>query len=145
VCDVLIDEFPRGRLGAGMRLPIFLEAYRSYQLRLRPVGGAAVAYDSSPRTVTLFPGNVEQLRWEAETLVTVFGQAVSPDGTPIANASIVARRAVGQTDAEGFFEVDAATGDVLEFGNGENGPCRVPLASLATEDDYARLGRVICR
>ena len=39
----------------------------------------------------------------------------------------------------------AATGDVLEFGNGENGPCRVPLASLATEDDYARLGRVICR
>ena len=145
VFDVLIDEFPRGRLGAGMRLPIFLEAYRSYQLRLRPVGGAAVAYDSSPRTVTLFPGNVEQVRWEAETLVTVFGQAVSPDGTPIANASIVARRAVGQTDAEGFFEVDAATGDVLEFGNGENGPCRVPLASLATEDDYARLGRVICR
>ena len=128
-----------------MRLPIFLEAYRSYQLRLRPVGGAAVAYDSSPRTVTLFPGNVEQVRWDAEPLVTVFGQAVSPDGVPIANASIAARRAVGQTDAEGFFEVDAASGDVLEFSNGEKGVCKVPLVSLAMDGDYARLGRVVCR
>ena len=114
-------------------------------MRLRPIGGAAVAYDTSPRTVTLFPGNVEQVRWEAEPLVTLFGQAVSADGTPIANASIAARRAVGQTDAEGFFEVDAATGDVLEFSNGEKVTCKVPLASLATDGDYARLGRVICR
>jgi hypothetical protein len=143
--DVLIDEIPRGRLGAGTRLPIFLEAYRSYQVRLRPIGGAAVAYDTSPRTVTLFPGNVEQVRWEAEPLVTLFGQAVSADGTPIANANIAARRAVGQTDAEGFFEVDAATGDVLEFSNGDGATCKVPLASLATHGDYARLGRVVCR
>ena len=143
--DVLIDEIPRGRLGAGMRLPIFLEAYRSYQLRLRAVGGAAVAYDSSPRTVTLFPGNVEQLSWEAEPLVTVFGQAVGPGGAPIADASITARRAVGQTDSNGFFEVDAADGDVLEFSNGDGGTCKVPLASLATDGDYARLGRVVCR
>jgi hypothetical protein len=143
--DVLIDEVPRGRLGAGKRLPIFLEAYRSYQLRLRPVSGSPVAYDPAPRTVTLYPGNVEQVRWQAEPLVTLFGQAVDPDGAPIADASISALRGIGQTDAQGYFQVDASAGDVLEFRYGNNQTCKVALASKTAESDYARLGRVECR
>ena len=143
--DVLIDEVPRGRLGAGGRLPIFLQAYRSYQLRLRPVSGSPVAYDSASRTVTLYPGNVEQVRWEADPLVTLFGQAVDPDGRPIADASIAIARGIGQTDAEGYFQVDAAAGDVLEFRYGGNRSCKVALASIEAQGDYARLGRVVCR
>ena len=143
--DVLIDEVPRGRLGAGGRLPIFLEAYRSYQLRLRPVSGSPVAFDSASRTVTLYPGNVEQVRWQADPMVTLFGQAVDPNGTPIADASIRVARGIGQTDARGYFEVDAAADDVLEFRYGTNQTCKVALASLKAQGDYARLGRVVCR
>jgi hypothetical protein len=143
--DVLIDEIPRGRLQAGGRLPIFLEAYRSYQLRLRPVSGSPVAFDSASRTVTLYPGNVEQVRWQAEPLVTLFGQAVDPNGTPIADASIIIARGIGQTDARGYYQVDASAGDVLELRHGNNQTCKVALASMKSERDYARLGRVVCR
>lgn len=143
--DVLVDEVPRGRLGAGSRLPIFLEAYRSYQLRLRPVSGSPVAYDSAPRTVTLYPGNVEQVRWQADPLVTLFGQAVDSDLVPIADASIAIARGIGQTDAQGYFQVDAAAADVLEFRYGNNQACKVALASIEVQGDYARLGRVVCR
>ena len=143
--EILIDDVPHGRLGAGAaQLPIFLEAYRSYRLRLRPLGATAIAYDSSERTVTLFPGTVEQLRWDAEALVTVFGQAIASDGSPIGNAPITAGRGIGQTDENGYFEIDARAGSVLQFRLGA-GTCQVPLAGARVDGDYARLGKVECR
>ena len=142
--DVLIDEVPRGRLTAGSTVPIFLEAYRAYSLRLRPIGAIPLAYDSGTRTVTLYPGNVEHLRWDAERLVTVFGQAVRPNGAPVGNATIALSRGIGQSDENGYFQVDAAVGDVLQFKSGE-GTCKVALAGIKSDSDYARLGRVVCQ
>jgi Mat/Ecp fimbriae outer membrane usher protein len=143
--DVLIDEVPRGRLGTSRRLPIFLEPYRSYRLRLRPVGSTSVNYDSSTRTVTLYPGNVEHLAWTAESLFTVFGQAVSPAGQPIANAMVMSRRGVGQTDDNGFFQIDVESNDALAFKLDGETKCDVTLAGLNVHGDYARLGKVVCR
>lgn len=145
VFEVLVDEVPRGRLGAGARLPLFLEAYRSYQLRLRPVAGSPVAYDPSPRTITLFPGNVEQVRWDAKPLVTVFGQAISSEGRPIGDASVLAAQGVGQSDANGYFEIDAARDDVLQFRHSDGRACNIPLAHVRMDGDYVRLGRVVCQ
>jgi outer membrane usher protein FimD/PapC len=143
--DVLIDGIPRGRIGSGERLPIFLEAYRSYVVRLRAVSGSPVDFDSKERRVTLYPGNVEQVRWKAEPLVTLFGQAVSPEGAPIADAGIAASRGIGQTDANGYFQVDAAADGMLELRYGKNRTCKIPLAGLTLRDDYVRLGRVVCQ
>ncbi len=144
VFDILIDEVPRGRLGAGSTVPIFLEAYRSYRVRLRPIGAIPLAYNSGARTVTLYPGNVERLSWAAQRLITVFGQAVTADGQPIANATISLPRGVGQTDEGGYFQVDAAANDVLRFEAGDTS-CKVALAGLKSDGEYARLGRVVCK
>jgi hypothetical protein len=143
--DVLIDEIARGRVSAGRRLPIFLEAYRSYNLRLRPVGSSAVDYDSAVRKITLFPGNVEHLNWTAEQVSTVFGQAFLADGRPLANASISTRRGVGQTDDDGYFQVDVEANEPLTFKLGANETCEVPLVGAQVQGDYASLGRVVCR
>ncbi len=142
---MLIDEVPRGRLNSNKRLPIFLEAYKAYSLRLRPVGAASVNYDSSARTITLYPGNVEHVSWKAERLVTVFGQAIGTDGRPIANANITLSRGIGQTDENGYFQVDAKDDDVLHLEPARDMPCAVPLAGLQRDGDYVRLGRVICK
>ena len=142
--DILIDEVPRGRLMAGSTVPIFLEAYRAYSLRLRPIGAIPLAYDSGTRTVTLYPGNVEHLIWDAQRLVTVFGQAVRPNGAPVAHAAIALSRGIGQSDDSGYFQVDAAAGDVLQFKSGDE-TCNVAVAGIKPDSDYARLGRVICQ
>lgn len=145
VFEILIDDIPKGRLGANTRLPIFLEAYRSYRMRLRPIGAAPVAYDSETRVVTLYPGNVEHLNWNADRLVTVFGQAIGPDGESVANASITFSQGIGQADEHGYFQVDAAANDVLHFQSGRGHSCNVPLAGNESDGDYVRLGRVVCR
>ncbi|GAA4747473.1 TcfC E-set like domain-containing protein [Sphingomonas daechungensis] len=143
--DVLIDDVPRARLTAGSSVPIFLEAYHAYQLRLQPVEAVPVAYDSQSRTITLYPGTVQHLRWSADRLVTVFGKAVAANGSPLVNAAIKSSTETGQTDENGYFQVDAAPGETLEFQAGGSPPCTVSLAGVHLEGDYARLGEVICK
>ena len=143
--DVLVDDAVRGRVGAGSRLPIFLEAYRSYRVRLRPLAGSAVAFDGAEKLITVYPGNVQQVRWTADKVVTVFGQAVDQGGKPLVDASIALARGIGQTDANGFFQVDASLGETLVLTSAAGGTCKVPLAGLEAGSDYARVGRVICK
>lgn len=143
--EVLVDDFPRGRIRAGGRLPIFLQAYRAYKVRLKPLGSTPVSYDSGTREVTLFPGNVQQLRWKADALFTLFGQAVRPDGTAVASAAVQGERGVGQTDEEGFFQIDASQSELLKLTGGNGRPCEIRLNLIEPKGDYARIGKMVCR
>ena len=61
------------------------------------------------------------------------------------NAAITLPRGIGQTDGNGYFQVDAGANDILEFASGDGGTCKVPLAGVETGGDYARLGKVVCQ
>jgi hypothetical protein len=142
--EVLVNESPRGRIKAHGRLPIFLPAYHSYKLRLRPLDSAAATYDSETRQITLYPGNVERVVWKAQALFTVFGQAIGRDGKPIANAGIQSARGIGQSDEQGRFQMDVADKDVLTF-TGDSGSCKVSLSGTKPQGDYASIGKVMCQ
>lgn len=143
--DVLIDELPRGRVRAGSSLPIFLQAYRSYKVRLRPTTTAFVSYDSAVNDVTLFPGNVVHLRWKAESQLAIFGRAVRLDGSPVSNAIVTSPQGIGQSDANGYFQVDAGPKDSLSFADKNGQLCQISLFALKPRNNFVSLGRVICR
>lgn len=142
--DVLIDEQPYGQVTQGDRLPIFLQPYHLYKVRLRPIGGPDVWYDSVTRDITLYPGMVQHLSWHVERLATLFGRAVRRDGTPIANASIQARRGVGETDDNGYFQVDSSSGDTLVFTAADGTSCRAQVGDLKAGASYIPMGKMIC-
>jgi hypothetical protein len=143
--DVLIDGQPRGRVKAGDRLPVFLRPYHAYSVRLRPVDAASVWFDASARELTLYPGNVEHLRWSVENLLTVFGRAVREDGTPVADAMVTSKKGIGQSNSEGYFQIETSASDVLSFDSGNGKACNIIIKGLGQERDYASLGKVICR
>lgn len=143
--EVLINGQSRARLKSGERLPIFLQPYRAYSVRLRPLNGASVWYDSAEREFTLFPGNVQHVSWQVEHLLTVFGRAVRPDGEPVANAMISSRRGLGESNSEGFFEIETSANDVLSFDGGDKDSCKVKVGELNGKLDYAPIGRVVCQ
>lgn len=143
--DVLIDGQPRGRVKAGARLPIFLRPYKSYSVRLRAVDAASVWYDSAVRQFTLYPGNVERARWHVEHVLTVFGKAVRADGTPVARATITSRRGIGQSNAEGYFQMETSANELLSFKSPDVGDCVVKVDATLSDRDYASLGKVVCR
>lgn len=143
--DVLVDGQVRARLTGKAPVPIFLQPYRSYKVRLKPVGSSSTDYDSATRTVTLYPGNVDRLSWDVRSLFTVFGQAFRPDGRPLANASVQSGRGIGETDGEGYFQIDVASGDRLSFTSGADGSCHVPLGAIGSAKYFEKIGKVICR
>jgi hypothetical protein len=143
--DVLIDGQPRGRVKAGDRLPVFLRPYHAYSVKLRPVDAASVWFDASARELTLYPGNVEHLRWSVENLLTVFGRAVREDGTPVADAMVTSKKGIGQSNSEGYFQIETSASDVLSFDSGNGKACNIIVEGLGQERDWASLGKVICR
>lgn len=143
--EVLVNDQPRGRVKAGARLPIFLQPYRAYLVRIRPVDAASVWFDAAAREVTLYPGNVQHVRWQAEQVITVFGKAVREDGTPIADALVTSRRGVGQTNSAGYFQIEVSASDSLTFASSGKESCHVGVRTLAARNDFAALGKVICR
>lgn len=143
--DVLVNESVRGRVRRGQRLSLFLPAYRAYKVRLLPTQAAAVAFDASTREVTLYPGDVQTLRWTTQSYFTTFGQAVRPDGVPIANALVRSSRGVSETDSNGYFQIDVTRNDRITVGEGEGVRCRAELARLSVKNDYAPIGKVVCQ
>jgi urease accessory protein UreH len=108
------------------------------------MNSAAVTYDTEAREITLYPGNVERLKWTAHALFSVFGQAVDRNGKPIANASVQSNRGIGQTDEEGRFQMDVSAEDTLIFKTSGKDSCQVRDTGVVPHNDYASIGKVVC-
>lgn len=143
--EVLVNGQSRGRVRAGRRLPILLDPYHRYSINLHPTDAASVWYDTAVREVTLYPGNVQHVRWHVERLTTVFGRAVTSGGTPVAHAIVTSRRGIGETDADGYFQIETTANEVLLFEKNNGERCRVSIERLGQNRDFAPVGKVICQ
>ena len=141
---VLVNGMSYGHVRAGSQLPIHLEPYRSYEVRIVPDDAVPVSLDSDAQKLTLYPGTARVLRWTARSYVTAFGQAVGADGAPVANAMVQAPHSIGETDDNGYFQIDAANGDMLSFTRGSS-RCEVALRGSNPGKDVVALGKVVCR
>jgi hypothetical protein len=104
-----------------------------------------VWYDTAARELTLYPGNVEHVRWHVESLLTVFGRAVREDGTPVADATVTSRRGISQSNSDGYFQIETSASDRLSFDGGNGKTCAVEIGGLDQELEYASIGKVVCR
>lgn len=143
--EVLIDEAPSAKVKAGQRVTLFMQPYRRYSVRLRPVSATSVHYDAGIREVTLFPGNVERLSWKAVPTFTVFGLVVGTDGNPIANGVLQGSYGDGASNADGFFQIDAAADDRITLSSATGQNCRLALNSVRPADGYFAAGKVVCQ
>jgi hypothetical protein len=143
--DVLVDDAARGRLKIGQRLSLFVPGYKTYKIRLVPTAPLPVSYDSASREVTLYPGNVQSLAWHAESFFTIFAQAMLPDGGPVADALVQTPHGVAQTDEKGYFQIDVAHGDPVKIARSDGGACQLKLPELVVKNDFASIGKVVCR
>ncbi|HEX3675774.1 MAG TPA: CS1-pili formation C-terminal domain-containing protein, partial [Sphingomicrobium sp.] len=80
-----------------------------------------------------------------EHLLTIFGRAVRPSGQPVANAMITSHRGLGQSNSDGYFEIETSANDVLTFDGSGGLSCKVRIGELGNKLDYAPIGRVLCQ
>ena len=143
--DVLVDEVIRGRVRSGGRLSLFVPSYRTYKVRLMPSAASAVSYDTAARDVTLYPGNVRALGWQADRIVTIFAQALNREGQPIAGALVETPRGIAETDGQGYFQVDVRKSDPITISRSGREACKIGLPELHIRNDFASVGKVTCQ
>lgn len=142
---VMVDDVPKGTVEVGHRLALFVPAYRTYRVRLIPSSSSNVSYDTAERAVTLYPGNLRALTWNARRFFTLFGQAVREDGTPIANSLVQTAKEIAETNANGYFQIDARSDEAIWIGKPGGGTCALGLGKVVAKNDFASVGKVMCR
>jgi hypothetical protein len=142
--EVLIDDTPMAKVAAGQKATLFMQPYRQYNVRLRPLSATSVHYDAAVRQVTLFPGNVQRLSWKAVPTYTVFGRVVDKNGIPIANGLLKGSYGDGASNADGYFQIDAAAGDRVTLSTAAGQRCSLKIDSVNPNNEFFAAGKVLC-
>lgn len=143
--ELLVDDVRRGTVAQGKRLVLFLPPYETYDVRLRPLGAQAASFDTAPRSVTLYPGNVSKLDWTITPLFVLFGRAVGADGAPVAHADVSGAHGIGRTDAEGYFQIETNSGDELTLSGGAGRGCSITVGRGEPVDGLVSAGDLVCQ
>jgi len=145
---VTIDNQRYDLLRPGHLSAAGVPALDRYDVSLVPENAPAYDIDLTVRHVTLYPGNVVRLRYQAVHAVTLFGQLVGADGQPLAGAIVRGGDDLTTTDAHGYFTITAPSTANLGIRTEQGSDCAtVTVASLIANrpaGDLYRVGTVAC-
>ena len=143
--SVLVNNRVVGHVRAGTPNVISLRPYEAYKVKISPDGDALVGYDQSIRTITLFPGTVQTLNFEAAPIVVMIGQLIDQQGNPLANARFENVEGFATTDLSGWFQIEVAHNEPLIMRLQGDQYCRVDLPDYEVADGLAMLDTLTCR
>ncbi len=127
VFDVTIDGHRRGYAVADRPSVIPLAPFEQYTVTLSPSGDTLYSFDERERRVTLYPGNVVTLDYEAIPLRLLFGRLLMK-GKPLDGARIIGGLYPASSDDIGMFQIEARSDTHelrIELENGWQ--CTVPV------------------
>ncbi len=75
----------------------------------------------------------------------MFGRLLLENGEPVRMAAITVPGGIGETDDNGYFQIDAAIGSQIDVALPDGRSCRVALPEVRQQNGYAPLGTLVCR
>lgn len=143
----IVDGANVAKVAPGSRRMYGASSFKKVSASLIPVGGIAVATAQRPVLAGLFPGTVALIDADFVQVTAAYGRLVDRDGKPVADAWIDSGLAQAQTDADGWFQIDAAAGAEVQARLADRKRCRFEVKGAAggTRRDLLALGEVVCR
>jgi len=138
--ELFVDDRPRGRLLSGQTRFLEMPAYQQYEVRLKPVLTGPLNIQSPTRYVTLLPGNAPVIQWEVSALSVVFARLVDQSGFAISGASVRSKHSVADTDANGYFQIEASSGESLEITFRDGAGAQLGLPRFFGPEEFYELG-----
>lgn len=136
IFDVNVNGQRRGYAVAGQSSVISLTPFDQYNVTLSPSGETLYSFDEREKQVTLYPGNVVSLDYEAIPLQLLFGRLLF-QGAPVSGARINGGLYPSSTDDVGMFQLESRSdteGLRIELENGW--VCELPVGVL--DDGYVQ-------
>ena len=143
--DIIVNGGRMGTAKAGTKTVLSLRPFESYAIRLSVRGNDFVYFDDKEHKVTLYPGNVVSLDWQADKVNIIFGRIQDPSGKPVANGLLQGVAGLATTDEFGVFQAEIIE-SVTEFQVKTLGQlCTVKLPQVVTKNGIASVGNLRCQ
>lgn len=144
--ELVINERRRISLVTGQRKFIALPYYRVYDLRIQAAKASPLEFANARQRVVLYPGSVPLVRWQAASIVAVYGQINAPELAATAPLEVRSGMSRDRVQNGDFFALDAASDErALRVYQRGRLLCELTLpAELATEE-VVDLGEQECR
>lgn len=142
--EIFVDGQPRSIAKVGKRTVLPLAAFKTYRISIRSISDEILHFDEGPRSVTLYPGNVETLHYQIEPIIVLITRIELMDGTPAARMKI--KNAIGYavTDENGWLQAEISGKEALEITKNGNTICNIKLPDLETNQGVAFVDKLVC-
>lgn len=145
---VTIDGRAQSYVGPGSRVALGVQPLGEYVVGLRPEGAPQFDLDATQRSVTVYPGNVVRVRFEAQKVISLFGQVLDAAGRPLRAARVEAGSDVALADDRGYFTITAPMDSTMSIRTPGGELClQRAVGSLADVSQPAllyRFGQIRC-
>lgn len=141
---VIINGVERAKIDAGKSRFIALQPYETYQILLSPRGETLVNYDNKPRVVTLYPGNIENLVWQINSVKIIIMQVLDKQNQPVANARLNGFKGYAKTDDLGWIQLRLEQSGELNFVDLNGKECRVNISEKESVETVNYLAGKSC-
>lgn len=124
-----------------------LRSFDIHDVGIQPERTADLTYDQSTDRLVAYPGNIIQLSRTVRPVTIIIGQLVNADDAPVADALLrLEEDYVGRTDADGYFQIDAAPGDALTVRLSDTETCdlSIPLRDSGDTSAFFDVGALAC-
>jgi hypothetical protein len=143
--DIIVNGGRMGTAKAGTKTVLSLRPFESYSIRLNVRGNDFVFFDDKEHKVTLYPGNVVTLDWQADKVNIIFGRIQDSMGEPVANGLLQGVAGLATTDEFGVFQAEIIE-NVTEFQVKTRGAlCTVKLPQVVAKNGIASVGNLHCQ
>lgn len=145
---IQIENYQAGYVRSGRRAAIGLLPLDEYEISLQPDGAPQFNLDRTTERVTLYPGNVARVRFRAQRLVSLFGQAIDQNGETVTAGAVASDEDFTVTDRNGYFTITAPITSRVTVRRSDGSICTtLDVGAVATGQEraaYVRLGPVRC-
>ncbi len=142
--DVMVNGTRRGYAKVGEKTLISLRPYQTYDVEILPRGAGFVSYEEKREKVTLYPGNVANLHWDASRVNIVFGRLLDQNGDPIENAVLRGASGLAITGQLGFFQAEIKTTQQTLKAVTPASECDIDLPDYSVQNGIAQIGDLRC-
>lgn len=146
---VIVDGIERTIVESGNKTFISLPPYKSYQISIAAIGETLVDFDDALRNVTLYPGNVEKLKWDIDQVYVIVMQLMHEHSEgiiqPFANAKLQSDDSYGRTDDLGWIQMEIKGVGELIFKNAKDETCKVSINRDHIRESVNYIGPISCQ
>ncbi|MDC0535795.1 TcfC E-set like domain-containing protein, partial [Francisellaceae bacterium] len=120
-----------------------LPEFASYKIQVVSDSGSLTVLNPE-QEITIYDGNVHTLYWEAKEAFLLIGTVVTPEGDLVAEADVTGALNFGQTDEDGFTQVEAIIGSKLSLKASNGLVCTIDTNTIEPEDGIAYEDEIVC-